>query len=897
MSGFEKMKVFISSSINENSILLRKSLKIILENRGEFEVYVYEDSGPASHDNVSKYLYELDRSDVVIFLIDNKEENEEESVGVRKEFDRAKEKQKAALFYFSEEHDSTKTAYQEEIERSGFGGKYEKIQSMSEVLDTAYNHLKKDIFDTYRMYSANYISERENIGEHLTETVSAIVDIPIDMTNYTFDLLNSFIFDNENLNTDDQGDRNFDYIASKFLSILIDGRDIDDFNFNELYKQIETTITNEDTATCVTKRWDANQKYFRGEFEAAISDLKTLYNEYEDNKHIPEWLLSDILIDIRNYENVNNHENNIVSYNKEITDKLIERNQTFHPKIAHEKSQLLGWLERDRQKKETQSIYTMSSYGDLSFAVQHLTNIYFQALLYGSYTYLIEFLRMIQRTTYHFGQMTDNYYFQLVCLKVSSLLVPYRKIKQLFSSFNHLYHNFSTEFAAEVIDFSGNYFSSSRQFENQLKAFGLVVYYLSEETFEKYEKILCSKINKWFENPVVGLEGILFDTIDKANERINDKKLVEFGIKILESDMARYYDNASKMLQRNIDFSLLDIKEIENISEIILKRLREETLLINNISRADYLVIKLQKYSFNSDLDEYLKENHSLYYESTYRLELNEPSELNKIVNNINKKLSKRIEDNSKPGRIISYGDVLSGTLANLVEKDEEKKIDVELLKDSITIMIDGINSDLSFDHQVNLYESMLKILIIRDEVDTIKYVEEISPYNYSGMRSQSEHFILEFFNEIIFEIFTQKENNAIINIFSIPESKLSVSILRLIHLYAEIKDRLSVSTKITLFNFVINSSNSESISIKKEAVYALIPFLTDDMFKSNASKKISELMTNDSIEINLSIVSKINYINKESSELGKYVIQQVKQKEHYMLNKLLDHTLKNIQN
>ncbi len=69
----EKVKVFISSNIGEKYACIREALKLLLTETNMCEVYMFEDEGATSTDVVSSYMRKLERSDIVVYLIDNKD--------------------------------------------------------------------------------------------------------------------------------------------------------------------------------------------------------------------------------------------------------------------------------------------------------------------------------------------------------------------------------------------------------------------------------------------------------------------------------------------------------------------------------------------------------------------------------------------------------------------------------------------------------------------------------------------------------------------------------------------------------------------------------------------------------------------------------------------------------
>ncbi len=72
--------------------LVRRALKVALENTGFIKTYVFEDAAASTAPVRDDYLYKLDRSDICLFLIDNFER--EIPQGVLLEYERARQNNK-----------------------------------------------------------------------------------------------------------------------------------------------------------------------------------------------------------------------------------------------------------------------------------------------------------------------------------------------------------------------------------------------------------------------------------------------------------------------------------------------------------------------------------------------------------------------------------------------------------------------------------------------------------------------------------------------------------------------------------------------------------------------------------------------------------------------------------
>lgn len=90
----EKVKVFISSNCGGRYTVVREALRLLLLETGMCEVYMFEEEGATTSDVESSYMRKLERSDVIVFLIDN---NDGIGEGTMKEVKRGRELGKKSL--------------------------------------------------------------------------------------------------------------------------------------------------------------------------------------------------------------------------------------------------------------------------------------------------------------------------------------------------------------------------------------------------------------------------------------------------------------------------------------------------------------------------------------------------------------------------------------------------------------------------------------------------------------------------------------------------------------------------------------------------------------------------------------------------------------------------------
>lgn len=163
-----KLSVFISSRMSGRYDFIRRELAFLLINTDLFDVFIYEDSGAGSENNIDSYIEELKRSDAVIFMVDNKDDV---SDAVLNEERTAKENGLRRIYIFCNQDSKEHTQMQESL-KDKYGAKYEETPSFREMPERAYLSILQDIISIYRRKTPPH-SSGDDIPPRLPDTPSS----------------------------------------------------------------------------------------------------------------------------------------------------------------------------------------------------------------------------------------------------------------------------------------------------------------------------------------------------------------------------------------------------------------------------------------------------------------------------------------------------------------------------------------------------------------------------------------------------------------------------------------------------------------------------------------------------------------------------------------------------
>lgn len=407
-----KVKVFISSKCdNGRYTIMRRGLKELLISTGLVEVYIFEDSASSSLCVEESYLKELDSSDLCIFIIDNSEEITE---GILKEYTRAKTLGKRSMYLFCDESSKEKNKIQLEIEKQGLQ-KYRVIHEFSEIIHEAYRAIMQDITNIYKY--KNTTNERikiQQVNEDSETTMYKVKKIDskgLQLTNKELlkGILNVEKIDEKELNE-------YDVLCAEFLKAVLRKQKINNDKF-ELLKNKILEMYNGNLKYLIGIRLETVKLYYNGNIEECIQKLKDIIDK--ENDKVPEWILNDIAIDLRNLENIQDELNNQIRFENDGQRYLNNCEESvYYP--------LIDRVDENRKKEILKRLINYQLESPYSISIENIEYIFnfislcfYIALINGSITHLRLTLDRIKETLLALNMRYDDHGYVCTNDKVS----------------------------------------------------------------------------------------------------------------------------------------------------------------------------------------------------------------------------------------------------------------------------------------------------------------------------------------------------------------------------------------------------------------------------------------------------------------------------------------------
>ena len=314
MTVKDKIRVFISSRCSEKDtklLIIRQSLKLALEETGIFEIFIYEDDYATYEENEQYYLSELNKSDLCLFVIDEIEHKSES--GVFKEHLYAKNHNIKTLYIFvkGSEKNPNKSVFEVSIRYAE--KPYEKIvcEGYSAVIKSVVTQFKgtKSIIreETEVSRCDKDLKYSVEIEEKICPNASIVAFIPPKKVLASLEETSQILFNSfqGTLNDPLHKRESMDYYTSLFIDKILNVSINGDFNIGEIEEYIISSHPKNEQLI-IKKRFQAIEEiYEKGNYEEAQKILGQLYDKNYNNSNIPQWLVYDILIDLRNLSIIN----------------------------------------------------------------------------------------------------------------------------------------------------------------------------------------------------------------------------------------------------------------------------------------------------------------------------------------------------------------------------------------------------------------------------------------------------------------------------------------------------------------------------------------------------------------------------------------------------------------
>lgn len=559
-----RLKIFISSAQNsENGFEwspLRKKIKTTLSVCPYLNPFIIEDA-PSGTPSRESFTFHVETSDIVVMLIKG-----ELRQGTSLEFSVAKKAKKRFLIYFIEECSPQidVVRLKKEIEKNDYCTYCGHIAPTEDIAVKIYHDIINDVvhFFQYESYSKSRMTEENSLlpsSSELTDFKSGVMNKASlsdfkSCYNYIYELIGYHY-----LKSEDTKDKTFfDTLGKKLIKWLITGETF--YDLNELSKFVDKEQEIYSNTHWLAKRLDTIGKFLDGKTdEALILEEQAFAIAQESN--MPEWILNDILIECRNFEDILNRAKGIFTYGK-YQQKLNESSSfVYLPLCDRFLEQVYSETIKEEIKLQTQSPYTVTFGTKLSQIINNIENDLFVSLSYGSYIHLIISRQVLAQVLYKYGKLVEDQ--NMICISLSLFLLngETKEFSQiLLKEWDFLYSSLTVK--ADYFWVLVNNINTVYKDAIKITCLEYLGLYFSDDIFSEAELYLYE-----YSNVVTWQNGEeYFNCIDKNIARLNHEKLINAIIPIISEGRFNLGSSITKVL-----FNI----NIKDISDDVLTKLRD----------------------------------------------------------------------------------------------------------------------------------------------------------------------------------------------------------------------------------------------------------------------------------------------------------------------------------
>lgn len=907
----QKIQIFISSACGnelekQKYNFVREALKVLIESTGFAKAYVFESEGASTTSAGQHYTYALEDCDVCIFLIDN---NDGVPTGVQKEIDTAKKHGIKSLFYFCDQFSKVETPLQKSLKGAKYA-KSETIHDFKDLIKSCAIDLINDLVMIYKHYCKGRLTWHEESSIEQSADISNIeLSLYSDsiaqkdvLTNIDccVEYFNKLILELSNDKVKKTG--NIDQLCAAFLPVLFEGATVNDYNLSSLLLEIEKYQTSQHF-TVTKKRYEAIKEYYSGNQEACINKLDEALQIAKQNC-LPEWLIKDILIDLRNQDMLLHESRNTYSLKPKYQNEL-DNSQSllYYPLLDRLDSNYYEGIIQQDIKYKTETPGTVTYGHGLGAHIKSLAGIYVLAMYNGSLTHLGLLYERIKLTSFYCATRYSNWSIKKLLLKTTIIFGKQKETDGIIRCFGDLLSKMNENDAYEIYSFSNIRPIAHKRFISKLDAFRITCYYMDDERFSFVWSELYELISKWIkdENSVTVIGHEIFPALEGSYLRISQNQLIEIICNCIHNNKRRFYDEIFKLIRICINLDQASPENVADLLEVIINIVQnpDERTHIHDLEAALFTLRKKHR-ELTEELDKIIAVEMPDFYDSTYRLETTEeentdmPVFLKSYINQV----QKDNEEQGKNGTFFGRGNLPHITIKNILQQSTAKfsndLIDSAFQVSSETLLRENQTIEAKID-AIELLVYLLKSRTNVQERNKNKIIELLSSKpqveKAQAIMTNLSETNLRFSALLLYNCLGEDITVELLNILAdigddtLSNRKASAAFLN--YLEANTSPVSDIQLEHIILQQAIEWCVESDLDIRWNAVQILFLLLQNIENKNVVCNQLVKLMDIDNFYIKNNILRNIYLLKDVDFETYKYIIQKASVDTNYVVRKI----------
>ena len=896
----DKLTVFISSKIDDRYNIVRKALKrLLLETGMVVSVYAFETEGACSQNVKSALLVKIDTSYICVFLIYNKHKVPDAEMD---DHERAKNANIHRLYFFCDEKVKTPTFLQNELMASGEVKYNDKVHEFSDLPIEAYKSVLQDIIDYYRGCKTMH---DVSIKQSTSTKISA------NTLMFKKEIFKSYVTENEltkafnpyissNSESLKVSSDTYEALCSTLLLTLLGKNHFNRKNFLQLQFRI-LCDHDENIKSTIKERLEAVNCYFKGDLEGCCKKLNKAYKIAKDKSNIPQWLLNDIAIDIRNFNRMNDDLNNRLSSDRS-SEKMLQDSFeiAYYPLLDRFEGNISSKLLVEFFEKHTESPYSWSS-RNINFFIEDIASCFNISIRFGSLTHVLLTRKKYADILFTLFVQTNDVRLFVELIKMYLLLQNENQLKKVYTTYKQSVSAI-TAMDIDVLIASINTLSSEYQRSiAQLLLLEYFGYYFSEEQYSKQIQLFFNYAFSWCvdNKKIIDVGSYIIKTVKENIRRIDNQKAAELLVCFFDNHIGRYYREVLETAYL-LDFSMINSNEHTHILNIFILLIEEKCFTDQDALRNAVIQFTLNTNKEKQQIiDETIKLNMPDFYNGEYDLEINKNNSARHILYylDVAEQRNKDVSNKKYSGFAWNPFDIIT----NIIRIDK-LKLSVDEIARIMTIVKETLLNTMQQADQKN--SAILLLLFLKGTFPEFpswnKLYKEINRKMEVVLSARSDHFFQTasqntlLFNVILIKIGFRTcthEEAAICfaNVMSYCESDF-INITKSLYSFLQIGlSKISRNVLGVIINFLLSIGSERHKDAQYYAAKSLILLSQDTTYGSIILERLVHLMNVSVSDIKLSILNSINNTAIHNSDIEDYILQKGRTDNHYLVRKIAE--------
>lgn len=914
----DKVSVFISSKCDSEEDkktgnvkygVMRKSLKLLLEETGFCTVYAFEDAPGTSVDVVHSYMDKLDDSDLVIIIIDNKDNVTDATL---KEISRAKAQQKKCIYIFCNEREKEVTSVQKELLSSLKNPRYIVVSHFSDIAEKAYEAVVSDVISIFNSYCRGRVDYRDDESAPSFDEENIGLEVAADL-DLTKDFIEGFAYTKHvakkasNLMFGEITDAsNQDKNCASLLSMILGENDGTNVDFSEIKKDIRSYHRG-NIQKVVMARYEAVEQYFKGNLEVCIGKLNECIEICNTCKNIPKWLYNDLALDLRNIQIDLDKEKDIHNYNSVGQILLNQDNEPlYYPVIDRIAANHNEKIYKHLMKKVTQSLIPVNV-GGVDCCIDDICEAYIVAYAYGSITHMLMTRKRLYEYLISISLEVRDHKIFMLCVRLLILSGESKGLKSYLKAYGENTNNINAQDVNRIFDSVVCQPIKLQQIiarELLMENFG---YYYTDEEFKTELIYLVDTIKKCLTEKfgIYTVVKPLLDLFYENRYRVDENDILEFVYFLYENNAIFFFDDAFKLLYY---LRLNNVTKVEQrkYQEFIITCLEDKNLRdrCNNLKLAAQTLRQVESIG-HSKLDSCVKKTCPLFYKDTYLLNTSVLKEKTGWIY-VEKQIDSIRRDNATQGKNGAYyGNAYNSyiTIGRIISKSE-LKLNSRQLKMLLSALKDTLFAELqTIDAKVNAMELICLLQLKYSKNKQIKkLIEDINVV--PNIAFQSKNMFMEkgyssanlaLIYSLLQNVLKMDSDNDVSRfLIDIQNDEIAVRItaMREIERLAEqgLLNACTDKAKALLIYHTLSDSYSKNSDLKFYAMAALANMI-DDAYREQCLDRFVEMMDYESYSIKVGLLYRLKKDNMNDSKI-RYIFEKGKNDTHFWVRHVSNEVL-----